>query len=305
MKLNKILVSSNGATLNLRSNRGVMNGIAVYPPIPGKPVSTVLTECGKLVEMSGARINGVGVSKYLKELGFIEAQPGCEAAAKIADYLDVKEGLKYVEDASQTQTDRLQQELAGKKCTFVPFNPEEAIRTVSVKAPSNYRTYVLEIGARFTSGALQVVQEDSPLSDSLKFSDGWIVDEATDVTALPTSSEYGGIVEQAVYVICNVGLGKLVGNKHLVMDADAPESEPMLKGKMLIELTSGDTLVVGIDALDELLVHYVRNGEIIYARSGLTEVHLGGAIGSIAAVIVRVNELDAANSKPKRLKKAA
>jgi hypothetical protein len=46
--------------------------------------------------------------------------------------------------------------------------------------------------------------------------------------------------------------------------------------------------------VDELLVRYVRAGQVIHERSGLYDVRLGDAIGAIAAALVRVADLDAA-----------
>jgi hypothetical protein len=76
---------------------------------------------------------------------------------------------------------------------------------------------------------------------------------------------------------------------------------------MTLTLTdSNDTIIIGIDAVDELVVEYFRNAELIHSRTGLKEIGgsltRGSAIGSIAAVIyqVRLNDADATFSHRKK-----
>ena len=133
---------------------------------------------------------------------------------------------------------------------------------------------------------------------------GWVVGPEVDATTLPRNTEYGGTVELAVLTICNSGLGTLVGAPNLEMDESDSLTEAFPRGKMTVALTSGDTLVVGIDAMDEMVAQYIRDGEVIYSRTGLNALSLGKVIGSIAAVLVRVQEQDADLAKGTR-KKAA
>jgi hypothetical protein len=121
---------------------------------------------------------------------------------------------------------------------------------------------------------------------------------------MPHNSGYGGEVERAVFIICNCGLGTLVGAPNLVPVENGAVDAPYLKGQLEFALRNTDTVLVGITAGDVLEVTYRRNGEALYSRAGLAGVALREVIGSIAAVLVRVAELDAAPVK-KASKKAA
>lgn len=301
MKTSKIYVAQAGQGLALTSGKCV----AVYPCQKGETHSYVLMESGRMSSLKGARIQGVGVARFLTEHGFTLAEPGNELAAKLADLLDIREGTKLVEDASHKRAIQLQAELGGKKCTYVPFDEEASPKSISVQMSGHFTSTIMDLTSGLCAGAVQIDYDiDNNLPSSLALNTGWIVAPEMDATNLPRNTEYGGTVELAVLTICNSGLGTLVGAQNLVMDELAPETELFPRGKLTVALKNGDSLVVGIDALDEMNAQYVRNGEVIYARTGLTELSLGKVVGAIAAVIVRVNEQDLAMEKAPR-KKAA
>jgi hypothetical protein len=112
-------------------------------------------------------------------------------------------------------------------------------------------------------------------------------------------TEYGGLVEQAVYTICNVGIAELE-TPNLAMNYEADEQDPFPRGSMTMRLPNDDQIIVGIDAVDELVVQYMTDGNIIYSRTGMIEPRLGEVIGCIAAVIIRVNEMSAATSSKRK-----
>lgn len=301
MKANNILVGINGATLTLTKSKAV----AAFPPRKGENVSYMLSESGQLLKVPGARIAGVGVVRFLKLNGFDVAQPGDPLAAKLADLLDIREGTELVEKASQRRTAELQREFAGKECTFVPFDEERPCEVVTVEPPRGSIITSFDLTSGFSSGAVQTAyRPGSTYGMDLALSAGWLVGPESDAAQLPRNTGYGGLVERAVYVICNVGLARLVGAKNLVMDENAAENSPYPRGQLELALENDDRIVVGITGGDELEVAYLREGAVLYSRTGMPHPRLGEVIGAIAAVMVRVEELDAVPVKKSR-KKAA
>ncbi len=84
------------------------------------------------------------------------------------------------------------------------------------------------------------------------------------------------------------------------MNYEADEQDPFPRGSMTMRLPNDDQIIVGIDAVDELVVQYMTDGNIIYSRTGMIEPRLGEVIGCIAAVIIRVNEMSAATSSKRK-----
>ncbi|MBC8737322.1 hypothetical protein F6X40_10935 [Paraburkholderia sp. UCT31] len=301
MKVSNVYVGINGATIGLTSGKA----IAAYPARKGEDKSHFLMESGKLVQVKGARINGVGVPRFLKESGFELAQPGDSNAERVADLLDVREGTELVEAASQTKAAELQKKFAGQDCTFVPFDESRPCVTVKVEAPRNSRSMLLDLSTGFSSGVIDIAYVPGrDIGMEVALSSGWLVGPAGDAGSMPRNTDYGGIVEKAVYVICNCGLGALVGAQNLVPLDNAPEDAPFPRGLLEIAQANGDIVQVGITGVDELEVVYRRAGEVLYSRSGMAKPRLGEVIGAIAAVLVRVGELDAPPVK-KALKKTS
>lgn len=287
---------------------------AIRPLKKGEKISWALSN-GKLLQIKGARFNGVGIARFFAEAGYVEAESGHKDAERLAELVSIRDGLDLVEHAGQEEAARQQEAFGGKACFFVPFDPNAAIEPIRVREPSGFRTTVLELGAGFSSAAVQgdYAPQDGFSCTEVKLSSGWLVGPDGDPAALPRSTEYGGLVEMAVFVIANSGLGTLQGNPNLAFDPSA-ESGTFCRGRLTLALTgkTDDVLVIGIDGCDELVVQYRRAGEVIFQREGLEDMNsrlnLGAAIGSIAAALVRVAEMDAvaATSAPRtRRKKAA
>lgn len=99
---------------------------------------------------------------------------------------------------------------------------------------------------------------------------------------MPRNTEYGGVVERAVFVIANSGLGRLDGSQNLAMGEDALADAPFPRGVMNLRLSNGDLLTAGIDACDTLVVQYrsALDNAMVYKRQGLD----GGKLGPLWAM---------------------
>lgn len=287
----------------LELSRGT--AVAICLPQKGEKKTYLLYASGRSGYLEGARIQGVGVKRFFAEQGFAPVAEEDPRAIKLADLMDVRRGLALVEEASRNRAQALQRELAGQRCLYVPFDETQERVEVTVSAPDYCTTTVIDLHAGFNSGAVKVQAEpENGYRTSVTLSSGWLRPISAESTRTPVSTEYGGIVEKAVYFFVNSGLGVLHASCHLELDLKADETSAFPRGLIPIDLPCGDVLQVGIDGVDELLVRYVRAGQVIYERSGLYDVRLGDAIGAIAAALVRVMDLDAA-PKPKARKKAA
>lgn len=308
MKTSKIYVA--GAAGPLKLGSGAV-AVAVYPAQPGNAESYLLLGNGTMSRMPGARIAGVGVKRYLEDQGFALAEPGNELAESLADKLDIREGCTLVEQALAGRAQELQRRYGGQYCTVVPFDASKPSYSAEVEPYRGTTTTVLGLGNSFSS-AMVSTKYESGFSYGANLSLVSLVGpDGGDPETTPRCTEYGGLVEHAVFVICNSGLGTLVGAQNLVMPEDAPVDIEFARGELLMAFKSGDKLRVGIDAGDELHVQYIRNSQVLYSRQGLEgQGHrnapvLGSAIGSIAAVLVRVAELDAVPVKVARKPKKA
>jgi len=302
MKTSKIFVGVNGAALAFT---GGAAGIAVYPVQKGGKESFALLDTGKLGTIKGSRINGVGVARFLTDSGFALAEPGNEAAAKLADMLDVREGTDLVAHAMSDYAGMLQKKYAGQTCAFVPFDPDKAIRQVEVEANCISTLSCLDMVQQFNSARVKTVYKPGEGFMDVDLAKGWLVGPDVDTSTLPRLNEAMEIVEHAVYAICNAGLGTLVGAQNLVPDENMPVDGLFYKGPLKVVLTNGDHLLVGGTSDGLLATQYLRNDAVLYSRVGcFSAPKLGPVIGDIAAVLVRVSEMDAQPVK-KALKKAA
>ena len=300
MKASKIFVGKNNATLDLTSGA---KGVAVYPAQKGDKYSFILLDTGKMVPLKGSRIAGVGVARYLTESGFELAQPGNPLAERLADLLDMREGTILVEEASQARARELQSSLAHQVCTYVPFDADKEPVQVTVDAPGYFSTTVYDMNGFACAGVqLKFDRHATGVGSSVTFHQGWLVGPEGDVAAVPRNNDYGGPIERAIFTMVNCGMGKLIGAQNLEMN----DHEPYPRGSLTMQLPSGDLLVAGINAIDELEVQYQRDGATIYQRGGLEDMRFGAVVGSIAGVLVRVAELDAqAQAKVRKTRKAA
>lgn len=284
-------------------------GIAVYPAQKGTSHSMVLTKSGKLVKMPGARIAGVGVPRYLQSNGFSLASPDDQAACDLADLLDMEDGVQLLEDASRRQAENYQAWLAGKSMKLVPYDAEKPVQQVAFRAVQSGVLTVAHLDAGLSLAGMRIEYLPS-LGDSLDLLDGWVIGLDEDESASARNTEYGGSVELACYLLCNAGLAVLDGHKNLADGIEEVADVPFPRGFLRMRVTdvrpeaANDVLVVGITATDELEVVYERDGQAIYRRHGLQGVKMRKVVGSIAAALVRVREMDADVAKVKTKKRA-
>jgi len=303
MKHNEIYVAPEGHPgLALTTGKG----LAVFPPRKEEAKSYVLMDSGRVVTLKGARINGVGVPRFLEQSGFVRADQDNPRAAQLADWVDMRDAVSLVEKASEAQARQLQAQFGGQICTYVPFNPERNAVKVRVEPLGLFQTTVFDLRTGFSCAAVSIEYDRATgFGTSVALSEGWLIGPDASPEDVPVNTEYGGLVELAVYILCNCGIATLTGPKHLEMDENATEDALYPRGMLLVTLNNGDQLRVGIDGCDELGVDYLRNGVTIYSRAGMPEVRLAEVIGAIAAPLVRVSEMDAIPTRKARTKKAA
>lgn len=301
------VIGPSGGQLKLQGDKHV---VAILPAGKGDNGSAIITSEGKLSTLKGQRINGIGVTRYVTELGYVPAPEGDANAAALADYVDMDVGRKMVQDASSNEAQRLHKLYQGIECSYVPFNPNHAIRRIKVNT-SLSMCVRMGIGIGFCSGIVpgEYVGDTNFISDA-DLGDGWLVAPGIDPESVPRSTDHCGLVEHAVFILVGSGMGTIIGPASLQPDENAAEDAPYPRGKLVIGLTgSQDQLVVGINALDELVVEYLRDDKVLYQRTGLghkdtAHLNVGVAVGSIAAVLARVATLDATVTK-KNARKAA
>lgn len=296
MKKSQILVLTQGATaLTLQSGAKVE---AVLPLRKGESYSYALTDTGKVVTIKGARINGVGVTRFFSENGYA-ADPESQATSTLADEVDIRDGASLVEKAIESRAQEIQTQFAGKECTFVPFREGDAW-SATVDPKSYFHSVLLGMGAEISSALVKTVYREGDIKsmNGFNLAHGWVVGPDENPADFPSVSDYGDLIEYVTYVLASSGLGKLEGNPHLEFN-EADDADPnFMRGKLTLRLPNGDAVLVGANAVDELVVQYVRNNEVIYSREGFTDLKPRVAVGCVAAVLVRVNELDA--QKPKK-----
>jgi hypothetical protein len=271
----------------------------------GEKGSAALTSDGEFVMITGQRIAGVGVKRFVTERGFTPATQTDPRAIKLADQIALREGVKLAEEAAQHEAQRLQCLYGGKCCVFVPFAAEEAPKKVLVEEPGPFRTTIIDMASGFSSASVKCVYrpQDGFDKTDAQLAAGWLCAPDEDPAAMPRATKYGGLVEQAGFAIASCGVARLVpGREHLELGCN----ERFPRGSMeLVLADSQDRLAIGIDAVDELVVQYVRgNGEVVFERCGLDTIgrrlNLGSAIGSIAAVLVHVKNMDQAGQTRKK-----
>lgn len=304
MKIAQILVATAVTT-----KQGLTNGLtieAILPHKKGSKVSYVLLSNGRLTEMNTARINGVGISRAMADLGYVPAQAGDDRAIKLADFADIVEGLDAAVDIGAAKAGSLQRQYSGMQVKYIPFDPTKPSRLVTVRESSGFSSSAHRWGEAFADPLVQVKFGDGM---DLGLAHGWVVDSSVDEATLPRSTDYGGPVEHAVFVLANIGVGELVGAKQLAFDEHAADNDPFPRGKLVLKLSETDSLMVGITGVDELGVVYIREGEVVYRRDGMSKPEFGQIIGDIYGAVIRVQKMDAdaaaKAAKKKPLKKAA
>src|SRR5690606_21648296 len=115
----------------------------------------------------------------------------------------------------------------------------------------------------------------------------------------PRVSEYGGLIDMAAFILVNSGLASFAGRPHLEVNDEESDGD-FSRGRLVLRLKGGDSLQIGVDGIDVLVVQYIREGQVVYARRGLIGVTVKDAVGSIAAALVRIAEIDTVALKSSR-----
>jgi hypothetical protein len=286
----------NGVTLPLKS--GAV--IAIRPVAKGEQYSLALTDAGRFVRLKEQRINGMGIERYMTNLGFVKAGAQDKHAMTLTDKIAVHDSIAFVEQASHQYAKILQSQFAGKRVTYVPFDLTKPIDTADVASGDGLFVVLLGLGIGISCGCVSVeYQTDARCKSAMSLADGWIVGPDDDPVAVPRATAYGGLIERAAYLIANTGLATV---SRAMTVTDEP-GDPFPRGRMTLALTdstdstdSTDYIEIGINGGDELVVQYRRaGGELVCERQGLEQMHperlcLGDAVGSIAAVLMTARD---------------
>jgi hypothetical protein len=271
--------------VKVASGRRIM---AIRPACQTEKFSFAIDADGQPLRLEGKRIGGVGVESYFRNQGYVRAGTDNEFATRLTDHIAVADGLKMVEEASLAHADALQKAYEGQECQFVPFKEDTPVLTV-VPCDNGCRVVVLGIQTGYCGGSINV-RHDRVME--VQLGEGWLVPPGEDAEVRPRVSEYGGPVQHAIFVIANSGLATLSSSGVLCIDEDTPLNDPMPRGRVELALVGSDeTLTVGIDASDELVVDYLVAGQLVFRRHGFAMTvsrfpNLGGIIGAIASAIV-------------------
>ena len=271
--------------VKVSSGRKIM---AIRPASQSEKFSFAIDADGQPMRLEGKRIGGVGVESYFRNQGYVRTGADNEFATRLADHIAVADGLKLVEEASMAHAEALQKAFEGQACQFVPFKEGAPVLTV-VPRDNGSRVVVLGLQTGFCGGSVNV-RHDRVMD--VRLGDGWLISPGEDAGTKPRLSEYGGIVQNAIFVIANSGLATLSSSGDLCMVENALLNDPMPRGRVDLALSGGnETLVVGIDAGDELVVDYLVAGQLVFRRHGFAMTttqfpNLGGVVGAIASAIV-------------------
>lgn len=281
---------------------------AIRPADKGEKFSYALSNAGKTFRLDGLRINGVGVERYFKDAGYRPATADDESARVLQDQIDVRDGVKLVESASEARVEALHATFGGQMVAFVPFDAGRPVAQGEVLQHPGFKSIVLGLGTGISIHGLPVKEPALSYRSEFSLESGWVV-SPEEADRQPRCTEYGGVVEMATYLIANCGLGVLRAPGNMQCEPGSGVNDPYPRGRQVLDLPDGGTLTVGIDAIDELVVviHDAAGAEVC-RRNGLEQIgsrlDLGSAVGSIAGALVKASRL-AASSKPVRKAKAA
>lgn len=119
--------------------------------------------------------------------------------------------------------------------------------------------------------------------------DGTLVAPGEDVSTAPRSTENGGIIEIAAFVIAHSGLARLGHPWRLDPSEDVDPDDDVRHGHLeLLVDDDDDRVVVSLDVDHELVVRRIRHGTVVARCRGVHpldgQASLRAAVGSIARV---------------------
>ncbi len=185
MKIQKILVS----TTPMMLSNGAL-AVAVYPAGKGEDKSYILTDSGKKTHLKGSRIDGVGVTRYLKERGYVPAAQDNPKARMLADLMDIADATKMVEEASREQARYIQKKHAEQSMVWVPFDPKKAIANVKMPEYDGFSTTTFNLLAGLSIGTVKLESSENynpELGWSLQLNEGWLLEPHHDVNQMPVA----------------------------------------------------------------------------------------------------------------------
>lgn len=264
---------------------------AIRPAAKGEDSSPVLYADGTFGKLAGARINGVGVERFVVSAGYTPAADADADAARLQDLINVRVGLKLVEDALIKRRDDLQEQLAGQEVLVVPLSNKDAVHRMRVSSDTTIRTQVLGLGDGISCPVVRCLKLD-PSQDGFPSFDAdllhyRLINDRIDVQSVPRYNKLANPIEHAFYVLENAGMGTLEGASFIADGAN----DAFPKGLLKMQLTAGGTLLVGVDAAGETQIQRLDDsGRVMKQRKGLEcfngRLVLGSVVGSIAAVLV-------------------
>lgn len=298
MKEQQVFVA-NGQFLTLSSGYKV---VAMLPVAKGEKHSLALMDDGKIVRVPGQRIEGVGIPRYLKSIGYELAQPGNSHARILANAAYRRSALKMVETALSDRAVSLQTQFGGQAAWAVPFDPNKEIRQVQVASRSGLASVSVEFGRGIVGATVRTEFDiNNPMTDP-DMLHTWLVGSKEEAEQSARLTEYGGPVEHAAFILVNSGLATC--DEELALRPQ--ETGDYVRGALKLKLNDSDELVVGISFMDELEIVYLRNGAVLYKdQEGMSDLKLGSVVSDIASVIARVIDMDAAATSKKRTAKKA
>lgn len=267
-----------------RTARGSVTAVAIAPKQP----TYLINDSGQVSKLEGSRVDGQGHKKYFTNLGYVTQKSGAQYEA-LMQHIAVVQGRKLVEEAIARKAALMQQCLSGQKVLVVPFYEATAF-SATVDTPKGYTSQVFSSDTMLTDSPLRLKDiEGKPFGMDAGFTDYWFKpDGATYPT--PQVSEYGGVVERAVFVIVNSGLACFYSEDvHITMDPDSEDTDTC-RGYIKLTVTDSPTatITVGINAIDEVTVIYRKGDTTIVRVNGVSgpAFNLGAVVGTIASALV-------------------
>lgn len=270
----RIFVGISGAKLALEGGRFA---VAVCLPRPGCPTTYLLLDTGDLGSLDAPQFAGAtGELALATEASFEVAPVGHPDALRLADLIDVDQGLALAISSSIRKAVTIAETKNATHWTYVPFSAGEQPVAVVIKQHPELgtRTNVVE---GFTSALVDV--EPNPLhpleGNAVAFSEGWLLPNpvpAGTVAQVPRLTD-ASVVAHAVFTICSCGLGTLAA-------AHTPVA-------FKIQVSPDDVVKVEVSP-EHLVVAYWHASLLLYSRTCAIPSRMGDAVGAITAVLIRV-----------------
>lgn len=248
-----------------------------------------ITEDGYIGTLPSRKVGRQSLQNYLKAAGFALASGSEPLVQQLADHVDTARAADLFGRASKQWAEALARDYAGRTLELVPFDPAKAATAVTLVTDRPASLTVAHLDKGLALAGVRVLPTPSH-GDAIDVASGWLRPEGTAEPA-PRSTEYGGTIELACWLLCSVGFLELPKSPHLEMSEEELEyPRGVLRMRVLDDmLATDDVLVVGVSATDSVVVSYLRNGQELYRRDTFVKERLGDTLAYIAAALVHVN----------------